>query len=118
MAVMMKVIEFYSNETVGMGGGYSVTSMSTYGTNLKETLGEFSGNENSSHNRKCFCIHYERTIKFPMPLQKMFLQCFVCSTLPSYANAMDDSSTYDILDFIICLIALHWLQILDGLGGN
>ena len=25
---------------------------------------------------------------------------------------------YDILDFIICLIALHWLQILDGLGGN
>ena len=92
MAVMMKVIEFYSNETVEMGGGYSVTSMSTYGTNLKETLGEFSGNENSSHNRKCFCIHYERTIKFLMPLQKMGLQCFVCSTLPSYAYTMDDSS--------------------------
>ena len=36
----MVMIKFYSNETVGERG-YSMTSMSTYETNLRETLGEF-----------------------------------------------------------------------------
>ena len=58
MAVMMKVIEFYSNETVEMGGGYSVTSMSTYGTNLRETLGEFSEKWKLLTQQEFFCVHF------------------------------------------------------------
>ena len=116
--MMMKVIVFYSNETVGMWEGDILWHQCPLMGQIWEKLWESSREMKTPRTTgNVFVFTKKELSNFPCHYKKCFYNVlYVQHCLPMQIQY--GWLIYDILDFIICLIALHWLQILDGLGGN